>query len=180
VSNPPRRFPPPWTVEETAPCFIVRDADKQALALVYYEDEPERRAAAKLLTRDEARRIAVTVAQAAGAPGRASPPETEAHVALRTAYRMLAWYGSWFRTEGTLDLAAYAKHLVAAHAFFAGLLFLGFWLFVLIATAALVTCSQNSKSFLITANAVHRQPHRARKARSIERESLPCRWDRRC
>jgi len=21
-----RRFPPPWTVEETAPCFIVRDA----------------------------------------------------------------------------------------------------------------------------------------------------------
>ena len=22
-----RRFPPPWTVEETAPCFIVRDAN---------------------------------------------------------------------------------------------------------------------------------------------------------
>jgi hypothetical protein len=28
----PRRFPPPWTVEETAPCFIVRDANGQALA----------------------------------------------------------------------------------------------------------------------------------------------------
>ena len=26
-----RRFPPPWSVEETAPCFIVRDANKQAL-----------------------------------------------------------------------------------------------------------------------------------------------------
>jgi hypothetical protein len=26
-----RRFPPPWTVEETAACFIVRDANKQAL-----------------------------------------------------------------------------------------------------------------------------------------------------
>jgi hypothetical protein len=26
-----RRFPPPWTVEETATCFIVRDA-KQASA----------------------------------------------------------------------------------------------------------------------------------------------------
>jgi hypothetical protein len=29
-----RRFPPPWTVEETQPCFIVRDANKQALAFV--------------------------------------------------------------------------------------------------------------------------------------------------
>ena len=40
-----RRFPPPWTVEETAPCFIVRDANGQALAYVYYEREPGRRAA---------------------------------------------------------------------------------------------------------------------------------------
>jgi len=29
-----RRFPPPWTVEETAPCFIVRDAKQQVLAFV--------------------------------------------------------------------------------------------------------------------------------------------------
>jgi hypothetical protein len=34
------RFPPPWTVEETARCFIVRDANGRALAFVYYEDEP--------------------------------------------------------------------------------------------------------------------------------------------
>ncbi len=54
-TKPPRRFPPPWTVEETAPCFIVRDPNGQALAFVYCEDEPGRRAAAKLLTRDEAR-----------------------------------------------------------------------------------------------------------------------------
>jgi hypothetical protein len=39
-TRPPRRFPPPWTVEETAPCFIVRDANPQALAYVYFEDEP--------------------------------------------------------------------------------------------------------------------------------------------
>jgi hypothetical protein len=58
-----RRFPPPWTVEETQPCFIVRDHDSQALAFVYCEDEPGRRAAAKLLTRDEARRIAVNIAK---------------------------------------------------------------------------------------------------------------------
>jgi len=25
-----RRFPPRWTVEETAPCFIVRDGNGQA------------------------------------------------------------------------------------------------------------------------------------------------------
>jgi hypothetical protein len=31
----PCRFPPPWTVEETQPCFIVRDANKQALAFVW-------------------------------------------------------------------------------------------------------------------------------------------------
>jgi hypothetical protein len=50
-----RRFPPPWSVEETDPCFIVRDRNGQALAYVYFEDEPGRRAAARLMTRDEAR-----------------------------------------------------------------------------------------------------------------------------
>ena len=52
-----RRFPPPRTVEESDACFIVRGHNGQALAYVYFEDEPGRRAAAKLLTRDEARRI---------------------------------------------------------------------------------------------------------------------------
>jgi hypothetical protein len=33
------------------------------LACVYYEEEPARRAAAKLLTEDEARRIALNVAK---------------------------------------------------------------------------------------------------------------------
>ena len=58
-----RRFPPPWTVEETAPCFIVRDHNGQALAFVYCEDEPGRRSTGKLLTRDEARRIAANIAK---------------------------------------------------------------------------------------------------------------------
>jgi hypothetical protein len=31
-----RRFPPPWTAEETDACFIVRDASGQALAYVYF------------------------------------------------------------------------------------------------------------------------------------------------
>ena len=64
---PARRFPPPWSVEETDACFIVRDANRQALAYVYCEEEPGRRAAAKLLTRDEARRNCSQHRQAAGA-----------------------------------------------------------------------------------------------------------------
>jgi len=36
----------------------VRDRDGQQLAYVYFEDEPGRRSAAKLLTKDEAGRIA--------------------------------------------------------------------------------------------------------------------------
>ena len=40
--RPARRFPPPWSVEETDACFIVRDANGQALAYVYFEEEPGR------------------------------------------------------------------------------------------------------------------------------------------
>ena len=55
------RFPPPWSVEEQDACFVVRDHDGQQLAYVYFEDEPGRRSAAKLLTKDEARRIAANI-----------------------------------------------------------------------------------------------------------------------
>jgi hypothetical protein len=37
----PRRFPPPWSVEETDACFIVKDHAGQALAYVYFEEEPD-------------------------------------------------------------------------------------------------------------------------------------------
>jgi hypothetical protein len=58
-----RRFRPPWIVEELEACFVVRDHNGQALAYVYFEDEPGRRSAAKLLSKDEARRIAVNIAK---------------------------------------------------------------------------------------------------------------------
>jgi hypothetical protein len=35
----PRHFPPPWTAAATDACFIVRDANGQALAYGYFEGE---------------------------------------------------------------------------------------------------------------------------------------------
>ncbi len=57
---PARRFPPPWSIEEQETYFVVRDHDGQQLTYVYFNDP---RAAAKPLTRDEARRIAVNIAK---------------------------------------------------------------------------------------------------------------------
>ena len=61
-----RRFPPPWIVEELEACFYVCDSTGQKLAYVYFEDEPGRRGAATLLTKDEARRIAARNRDARG------------------------------------------------------------------------------------------------------------------
>jgi hypothetical protein len=57
-----RRCPSPWSVDETDACFIIRDRNGFALSNVYYEEEPGRRSAANLMTRDEARRIVANVA----------------------------------------------------------------------------------------------------------------------
>jgi hypothetical protein len=58
-----RRFPPPWTVEDIDAAFVVRDQNGQGLAYVYYEDEPGRRATSKMLSKDEAQRIAANIAR---------------------------------------------------------------------------------------------------------------------
>jgi hypothetical protein len=59
----PRRFPPPWSAELQPNYYVVRDANGQQIAYVYYSNEPHRRTAAKLLTKDEARRIAANIAK---------------------------------------------------------------------------------------------------------------------
>jgi hypothetical protein len=60
---PERHFPPPWTVEDIGAAFVVKDSADQQLAYIYYEEEPGRRSAAKMLSKDEARRIAANVAK---------------------------------------------------------------------------------------------------------------------
>jgi hypothetical protein len=61
---PERNFPPPWSVDELDSCFVVKDANGQALAYMYFEKEPRRRFRRdELLTRDEARRIAANIAK---------------------------------------------------------------------------------------------------------------------
>jgi len=52
-----RRFSPPWSTEDIGACFVVKDGGGQKLKYVYYEDEPGRQSTAKMLSRDEARRI---------------------------------------------------------------------------------------------------------------------------
>jgi hypothetical protein len=64
-----RRFPPLWSIEDNGACFIVKDGAGQKLAYVYFEDEPGRRSAGKLLSKDEARRIASNIAKLPGPKG---------------------------------------------------------------------------------------------------------------
>jgi hypothetical protein len=58
-----RRFPPPWTVETIPGGLVVRDANGQSLAYVYSRGKPEDAHIARVLTEDEARRIATNIAK---------------------------------------------------------------------------------------------------------------------
>jgi hypothetical protein len=57
-----RHFPPPWIVEEYGGIrYIIRDANRFAVAYVYFASEPGY--TRHLMTKDEARTIAATIAR---------------------------------------------------------------------------------------------------------------------
>ena len=58
-----RRFPAPWRADRIPGGYVVRDANGQALVYVYSRDDDAEALQAKVLTKDEARRIAVNVAR---------------------------------------------------------------------------------------------------------------------
>jgi hypothetical protein len=64
----PRRFPPPWSIEESLEAFIVKDTGGQTLAYLYFENEAQRRLSTKRLTRDEAFLLAVNLAKLPSVP----------------------------------------------------------------------------------------------------------------
>jgi hypothetical protein len=60
---PPRRFPPPWRADKMPGGYVVRDANNQALAYIYSRANEAEAMQAKVLTEDEARRIAANIAK---------------------------------------------------------------------------------------------------------------------
>jgi hypothetical protein len=58
-----RRFPTPWRADKIPGGYVIRDANGQALAFIYSRESEAEALQAKVLTKDEARRIAVNIAR---------------------------------------------------------------------------------------------------------------------
>jgi hypothetical protein len=63
MADAPRRFPPPWRADKIPGGYVVRDANGQAIAHVYSRATLAEAMQAKVLTADEARRIAINIAR---------------------------------------------------------------------------------------------------------------------
>jgi hypothetical protein len=63
MADAPRRFPPPWRADRIPGGYVVRDANGQAIAYIYSRENEAEARQAKVLTADEARRIAVSIAR---------------------------------------------------------------------------------------------------------------------
>lgn len=58
-----RRFPPPWRVDKIPGGYTVRNSNNFAVAYIYGRPTQAEASAAKQMTLDEARRIAVNIAR---------------------------------------------------------------------------------------------------------------------
>ena len=58
-----RHFPPPWTAEQIPGGYVVKDANGQSLAYVYAREAKAQADTAKVLTMDEARRVASNISE---------------------------------------------------------------------------------------------------------------------
>jgi hypothetical protein len=65
-----RRFPAPWRADKIPGGYVVRDANGQALTYIYSRESEAEAMQAKVLTKDEARRIAVNIARLPGLLGK--------------------------------------------------------------------------------------------------------------
>jgi hypothetical protein len=63
MGEAPHRFPRPWRAGPIPGGHVVRDANGQALAYVYSRGNEAEARQAKVLTADEARRIAINIAR---------------------------------------------------------------------------------------------------------------------
>ena len=70
MSTAPRRFPAPWSVRELEQAFAARGGNGQAVAYTYFRRDENEARQARVLTRNEARRIAANIARL---PERARP-----------------------------------------------------------------------------------------------------------
>jgi hypothetical protein len=57
------RFPAPWRADKIPGGYVIRDANGQTLAYIYSREREAEALQAKVPTKDEARRIAVSVAR---------------------------------------------------------------------------------------------------------------------